>query len=145
MLLPAAERELSHSPRIFHGGCAVCLNIESDLLKLWCAILGLKQEGCIPGLRGVIRNLKRSSMVRCHHINWAWPRFARVLAEPRTVFSPLAIPESSSRHLWLPLLRIHILTHVWGAGERTRIPPEYVRLRYRFEAARVHRHEVLSI
>ena len=32
-----------------------------------CAILGLKKEGCIPGLRGVTRTLKRSSMVRCHH------------------------------------------------------------------------------
>ena len=41
MRLPAAERELSHSPRIFHGGCTVCLNIGSELLKLWCAILGL--------------------------------------------------------------------------------------------------------
>ena len=44
MRLPAAERELSHSPRIFHGGCAVCLNIGSELLKLWCAILGLNQS-----------------------------------------------------------------------------------------------------
>jgi hypothetical protein len=43
MRLPAAERELRHSPRIFHGGCAVCLNIGAELLKLWCAILGLKQ------------------------------------------------------------------------------------------------------
>ena len=43
MRLPAAERELSHSPRIFHGGCTVCLNIGSELLKLWCAILGLNQ------------------------------------------------------------------------------------------------------
>ena len=44
MRLPAAERELSHSPRIFHGGCTVCLNIGSELLKLWCAILGLNQS-----------------------------------------------------------------------------------------------------
>ena len=35
--------------------------------QYWCAILGLKKEGCIPGLRGVTRTLKRSSMVRCHH------------------------------------------------------------------------------
>ena len=44
MRLPAAERELSHSPRIFHGGCAVCLSMGSDLLKLWCAILGLNNR-----------------------------------------------------------------------------------------------------
>jgi hypothetical protein len=43
MRLPAAERELSHSPRIFHGGCTVCLNIGSELPKLYCAILGLNR------------------------------------------------------------------------------------------------------
>jgi hypothetical protein len=35
-------------PRIFHAGCAVNLNIGSDLWLYWCAILGLKQEAVLP-------------------------------------------------------------------------------------------------
>ena len=61
MRLPAAERELSHSPRIFHGGCAVCLNIGSDLLKLWCAILGLNHQS-VRILRGSGRYLSRERL-----------------------------------------------------------------------------------
>ena len=46
------------------------------------------QEGCIPGLRGVTRNLKRSSMVRCQ--NW------------HLHFSVLSVLEIA-RHVGVPL------------------------------------------
>ena len=56
MRLPAAERELSHSPRIFHGECTVYLNIGFELLKLWCAILGLNQAS-LPVVYAVVARI----------------------------------------------------------------------------------------
>jgi hypothetical protein len=144
---------LSNCLGIAYASCAARLNMVSDLCKYRCAIVGFNQEGNIPGLRVVTRNLERSLIVRCHHLlktfwhGWSDRQLAdgTVVVTAPTWHTYITRPGSS---LYFPTWAAHTpappSTPTTPSAHRTLMMPKRKRTRTQTRADRIGAERALN-